>query len=120
ISVWLMQNTSCDSATHDIFAEYNSTRRSQRESWLNDTTVPYDTTLPSMAELGLDTLLAKHFLFQNQKSVKRGPDILTTVTAAPNPTGTGTTLTFGMRETAYVRLEMFDVLGSALTRPLPK
>jgi hypothetical protein len=114
IAKWLIENTSCDSARHNLSGSYDWTRKSQREEWLNDTTIVWDTTLPSMAELGLDTLLAKHFVIKPPEGVKHSPEIITTVVANPNPTQNGVTLTFGMSSSAYVEIEFFDLLDNAV------
>jgi hypothetical protein len=107
---WLIQNTTCD--TPLLQNEFNGTRASQYEDWLNDTTVPLDTTIPSLASLGLglDTLLAKHFLYVN--SVRQPqPGIISNATANPNPANSGTVISFSIRQEAYVKIELFDVLG---------
>src|SRR5581483_1862201 len=66
ITQWLWENDGqCD--TDGLKAGYNQTRAVMREQWSNDTTVPMDTTLPSMHDLGLDTVLAKHFLYLSIK-----------------------------------------------------
>jgi hypothetical protein len=107
IDKWLWQNTECDST--GLKQEYNSTR-------LSHSGETYDTTLPTMAELGLDTLLAKHALYrQENHNVVHGlaAPVILSASANPNPTGNGTVLTFGMSQAAYVRIEVFDVLGNA-------
>jgi hypothetical protein len=107
---WLLDNTDCDTAMNRM--DYDQSRASQIATWKLDTSKPLDTTLPSMHDLGLDTLLAKHALYQNQKSVKLGSDVVTSAIAAPNPTNTGTVLAFGMAQSAYVRVELYDLLGN--------
>jgi len=113
IGRWLIQNTTCD--TPLIQNNFNATRSSQYESWLNDTTVPLDTTLPSLASLGLDTLLARHFLYGVSDNVQF--NILTGATASPNPVSTGTVITFGISQEAYVKINLFNVLGEQVTSP---
>jgi len=113
IGKWLFTNTVCD--TPRLRANYDAVRRGQRSDWLNDTTVPYDTTLPPLSTLdGLDTLLAKHFLYANVNT-NQGTAVFTSVTASPNPLQGGTTLTFGMNQDAYVKIELFDVLGNRVS-----
>lgn len=112
---WLLLNTNCDSSS--VAHLYGTGRNAQLRDWKNaGQSYPLDTTLPPLSNWGLDTLFAKHFQFVNQ-NVKHGPDILTTATASPNPTGSGTVLTFGMAQTAYVRVELFDVLGTVVRGP---
>ncbi len=112
IGKWLMDHNLCDS--DGIFQNYNATRLSQHEDWLNDTTVPYDTTLPSMHDLGLDTLLAKHFLYE-QVWESTPPEIITNAFASPNPVNTGTVISFTMSKEAYVKIQLYDVLGHSLS-----
>ncbi|HEY3874695.1 MAG TPA: T9SS type A sorting domain-containing protein [Candidatus Kapabacteria bacterium] len=38
-------------------------------------------------------------------------DIIINASASPNPTGTGTVLTFGTAKEAYVIVNLYDVLG---------
>ncbi len=111
VLAWLMRNTNCD-AQHLLWGEYKATRNSQRESWLNDTTVPYDTTLPPLSSLGgLDTLLAKHFQFA---WVPSGGDFgkhVASYSVSENPLHEATTLHFAITDAEYVRVEVFDILG---------
>ncbi|MDP4198114.1 MAG: hypothetical protein Q8922_01640 [Bacteroidota bacterium] len=111
VYAWLMHNTSCD-AQHFLWGSYKATRNSQRESWLNDTTVPYDTTLPSMRDLGLDSLLAIHFKYA---WVPSGGDFgkhVSSYSVSENPLHDITTLRFDLSDAEYVRVEIFDVMGN--------
>jgi hypothetical protein len=107
---WLIQNTTCDTPT--LQNEFDGARASQYSSWLNDTTVPLDTTIPSLASLGLglDTLLARHTLYASVSNPPQ-PGIISSATANPNPTGAGTLISFSIAKEAYVKIELFDVLG---------
>jgi hypothetical protein len=107
---WLIQNTTCD--TPMIQNEFEGARASQYEQWLNDTTVPLDTTIPPLdsADAGLDTLLARHFLYASVSETPQ-PSIISNATANPNPTGEGTVISFGISQEAYVKIELFDILG---------
>jgi len=111
IERWLwMNDPQCD--TQDMKRNYNATRSSQREDWLNDTTVLYDTTLPTIAQLGLDTILEKHLLL----SISKPPQgYITNATASPNPLNTGTIISFGISKEAYVKIEVFDLLGNRVS-----
>jgi hypothetical protein len=111
IGKWLWENDpQCD--TQDLKRAYNATRSSQREDWLNDTSVLYDTTLPTMAQLGLDTVLEKHLLL----SLSKPPQgYITNATASPNPLNTGTIIFFGISKEAYVKIEVFDLLGNRVS-----
>ena len=108
---WMILNTTCE--TPALWEEYEGTRLSQREHWLNDTNAyKLDTTLPSMADLGLDTLLARHFQLSVGAS---GPDnfasIMPSFSVTDNPFEKQTTLRFTLNQAAYIRIEVFDQLG---------
>jgi hypothetical protein len=112
VDQWLINNTSCDSAT--IRRDYVEGRRQQYEYWLQhgDTTKALDTILPSMHELGLDTLLARHFLLNTSDRVEH---ILTSAIASPNPTKEGVVITFGLQKSSYVHIQLYDVLGTEVS-----
>ena len=109
IGEWLVQNTTCD--TPWIQNGINGARSSQYSDWLNDTMVPLDTTLPPLDSIqqGLKELLEKHFLYADVPENFHG--ILSNATANPNPTGEGTVISFGISKEAYVKIELFNVLG---------
>jgi hypothetical protein len=110
---WLIQNTACD--TPGIRQVYDGARGQQYSQWQNNPhAYTLDTTLPPLSTWGLDTLFAKHFLYLQTKS---GPSIITSLTAYPNPTPSGVTLQWGMAQDAYVRVELFDLLGNAISLP---
>jgi len=104
---WLIANTTCD--TPYLSQEYMGGRLSQYQTWRDgDTSIPLDTTLPTMKQLGIDTLLARHSLM----SVSELPQgILSNATANPNPTNEGTVISFAISKEAYVKIELFDLLG---------
>ena len=104
---WLIQNTTCD--TPSLQKLYNRTRQTQIETWQNASgEYKLDTTLPTMQQLGLDTLLNRHFLY----SVSQPPQgIISNATANPNPVTSGTVISFGISQEAYVKIEVFDILG---------
>jgi hypothetical protein len=105
---WLIQNTDCDSSY--LRQLYSGTRQQQIHIWENDTNAyKLDTTLPplNVIDPALDTLLARHFLL----AVGTPQGIISNATANPNPTGDGTLISFGISKEAYVKIELFDVLG---------
>ena len=114
VSKWLLENTKCDSSL--LARGWRATRQSMYEQWLNDTTVPFDTTLPSMADLGLDTVLAKHFKYA---LVKGGTDnfasIVSSYSVTKNPTDGETELRFSLGTDAFVKVEVHDVLGRVVS-----
>jgi len=112
---WLIHNTTCD--TPALSQEYDQSRQSQLEQWANDPTAyKLDTTLLPLDSIqpGLQELLEKHFLYADV-SERRGPDIITNATASPNPLNTGTIISFGISKEAYVRIEVFDLLGNRVS-----
>ena len=110
---WLLQNKLCDSTA--LQREINGARASQYESWLNDTSVPLDTTIPPLDSVDsvLYNDLQKHFLYASVGPAGAEP-ILSNITAIPNPAQEGTVITFGISKEAYVKLELYDVLGHPL------
>jgi hypothetical protein len=108
---WLIQNTNCDSA--GLRGLYASTRAGQIHIWQNDPTgYKLDTTLPPLDSIdpGLKELLEKHFLYESVSETPQ-PSIISNATANPNPTGEGTVISFGISQEAYVKIELFDILG---------
>ena len=114
---WLLQNTSC-ADSQAVWTDWKNVRYSQRQLWLQDSIngnhYPYDTTIPTLSQIGygLDTLLAKHAFFAVSNEI--GPQIISNATAVPNPAGTGTVISFGISKEAYVKMELYDVLGHPL------
>ena len=107
VGLWLIQNTACD--TPELPSSWKQSRAEQIRQYYQDTTI--DTVIPPISSLDrLDTLLAKHFFYLSV-SEKHGPDIITSATASPNPTQNGVTITFGTAQDAYVKIEVFDVMG---------
>ncbi|HEY3876507.1 MAG TPA: T9SS type A sorting domain-containing protein, partial [Candidatus Kapabacteria bacterium] len=99
----------CDNSADSLL--YVDGRGSQEETWFNsvDTSkVPLDTTIYSLHDLGLDSVLKYAALLGVSEG---GPSIITNASAYPNPTGTGTVLTFGTAKEAYVIVNLYDVLG---------
>src|ERR1700733_2982350 len=110
---WLILNTPCD--TPYLWQEYEDGRQSQYETWqTTNPGQPLDTTLPSLQQLGIDTLLARHLL----AVVSNQPvNIILNATASPNPVSIGTEITFGISQEAYVKIGLFDILGHEVTSP---
>ena len=111
---WLLQNTNCDTA--GLRRDYNMSRKYQFMVHAADSAdgnyYPLDTTLPSMLDLGLDTLLQRHFLY----SVSKHPQgFIAHVSASPNPLRSGTVISFGISKEAYVKIEVFDILGNRVS-----
>jgi hypothetical protein len=109
---WLIQNTPCSpKSLRDL---YNAGRADQYRMWANDPTrYKLDTTLPTMQQLGLDSLLAQHFQFVSgvKPPVDRFGAIVPEFGVTENPFTKQTVLRFTMSEPAYVQEEVFNLLG---------
>jgi hypothetical protein len=111
---WLIHNSPCSQYGTNDTETYVGSRQSEYESYLswpnlNRDSVPFDTTIYTMQQLGLDSVL-KYF---GMLGVNEGtaPSIITNPTAYPNPTGEGTVISFGIAREAYVAINLYDVLG---------
>ncbi len=108
---WLIKNTSCD--TPGLSGLFYGTRETQIQTWQNDPSqYKLDTTLPPLdsIEPGLQELLEKHLLYATVSGTPP-PNIISNASANPNPTGNGTVISFGISKEAYIKIELFDVLG---------
>jgi len=105
---WLLQHTDCD--TEILRREYQRARDAQYVRWqTTDTTIALDTTLPSMSDLGLDSLLNLHFSGVAHPAIYSG--ILNSLTISKNPFTSTTTLHFALDKMAYLKAEVYDELG---------
>jgi len=110
VQQWLLQNTTCD--TTALRQIYTDTRRTQFQMWANDPSrYKLDTTLPTMEQLGLDTLLAKHFQFAEVRGTDNFASIVPSYGVTKNPTDGQTELRFTLGAEAYVRVQVCDILG---------
>jgi hypothetical protein len=112
-----LQNTTCDDPTHSLFKAYEETRTAQLQEWENnESAYKLDTTLPPLDSIfpGLQELLEKHFLYA---SVNGTPPlgIISNATSNPNPTGDETIISFGVSQEAYIKIQLFDVLGQEVS-----
>jgi hypothetical protein len=108
VTQWLLEHTDCD--THNLRKDYNRARQTQYQDWLNDTTIKLDTTLPSMHDLGLDSILNIHF-----SGVGPQPTIyarvLSSMTVSENPLRKTTLLRFDLDRAVYLKVDILDELG---------
>ncbi len=109
---WLIQHTTCD--TSALWREYEGGRLNQYELWQQSGRGALDTTLAPLGDL--DSLFARHFLYASVSEPPQ-PGILSNATAHPNPTHDGTIISFGISKQAYVRINLFDVLGHPVSSP---
>jgi len=114
---WLALNAGCD--TPGVWQEYDAARKSQYRQWRADSALGYhynlDTTLPSLHDLGLDTLFARHFLYASVE--KRPQTLFNGASASPNPTTESCVINFGLSNEAYVKLELYNTLGEKVEIP---
>jgi hypothetical protein len=115
---FLEQDSRCARNDSIYVHEFSSDRSAQFLEWTdtakNDSIQYFDTTLPSLTMLGLDSLL----IDETTNGVRpNAPEIISFISASPNPVNNGTVITFGMNQEAYVKLDLFDVLGK-LTSPV--
>ncbi len=108
---YLIEETRCSSSRKDNITTYKEGRSWQWQHYLNsgvDTSLVHlDTTLPSLHELGLDSLL-------NLASVgaeSAGPHAIFNVHASGNPFSVSTEVLFELSNSAYVRFGVYDELG---------
>jgi hypothetical protein len=98
-------------------SQYSLGRSEQIMSWMdtakNDSIQYFDTTLPTIDMLGLDSLLDDEATNGVQPNA---PSIISFISASPNPVdNNGTIITFGMNQEAYVKFQLYDVLGKMVT-----
>src|ERR1035437_7278218 len=108
---WLIHNTTCD--TPALAQQYDWSRQNQFEQWANNPgAYKLDTTLPTMQQLGLDSLLKKHFQYVSgvKPPVDRFDAIVPEFGVSENPFTKQTVLRFTMSEPAYLREEVFNLL----------
>ena len=109
---FLLNDGKCTAFRHAFAASYQTSRDLQISTWMdtakNDSIQYFDSTLPTLDMLGLDSLLADE---ASQDVRPNAPEVITNLAASPNPVESGTVLTFGVSQEAYVKIELFDVLG---------
>ena len=105
---WLLDHTTCDTGT--LRREYVQARKGQYETWLNDTTIKLDTTLPSMHDLGLDSILNLHFSgVGSQPTIYAG--VLSSMSVSENPLRKATLLRVDLDRAVYLKVDVLDELG---------
>ena len=106
---WLIQNSDCD--TSFLKTSYSRARNAEYQQWrLGDTTKPLDTTLLTIKQLGLDSLLGLH-LTKGIWQPQIYSDMLASLSVSENPLKRTTILRFESIRPAYVRVEAYDELG---------
>ena len=104
----LLDHTPCD--TQMLRRDYTQARKGQYETWLNGTTIKLDTTLPSMHDLGLDSILNLHFSgVGSQPTLYAG--VLSSMAVSENPLRKTTLLRFDLDRAVYLKVDVLDELG---------
>jgi hypothetical protein len=108
---WLIQNPLCNNP--DDQEEYVNTRGSQAQTWLDNypNLNGLDTTLPSMHDLGLDSVLKYGLRLGVHSAPNVAAAVLLNAVVQPNPATDHTTLSLTIGREAYVRVEVIDLLG---------
>jgi hypothetical protein len=115
IAKFLIDNPRCASYRNEFSLDYSQGRSNQIATWedtaKNNDIKYFDSTLPSLHDLGLDTLL-------NWASVHpydvTGPQIITDYHILANPFKVGTSLSLAINREAYLHIEVLDLLGRKL------
>ncbi len=107
---WLLQHTNCD--TGMLKHLYRNTRDGEYQAWLNDTTIKLDTTLPSMHDLGLDSMLNLHLGVSLAQSPFAAS--LSTVHLSADPFTARTNLLFEFDKMVYLKAKVYEELGRML------
>ncbi|HET6402060.1 MAG TPA: T9SS type A sorting domain-containing protein, partial [Candidatus Kapabacteria bacterium] len=110
---WLLQNPLC--ATSGDSEAYDGSRGGQWNAWVasvDTNKVKLDTTLPSLHDLGLDSVLKYGALLGVHEPEMES--IISNASASPNPAGTGTEIYFTTNREAYVKIDLFNLLGVKL------
>ncbi len=109
IAQWMLLHTSCDTGT--LRMRYRDTRNTQHAEWLNDTSYYLDTTLPSMHDLGLDSLLN---LYLGVGARSPLASVLASFHISSDPFTARTNLLFDLDKMVFVKAEVYDELGRML------
>ena len=112
---FIIDNPRCASSRSYFGDDYAHIRQQQIHLWQdtakNNDLKNFDSTLPSMHDLGLDTLLS---MASVQRYDAQGPTILEDVRLLENPTVGQTSLRIRIGREAYLHIEVLDLLGRKL------
>jgi hypothetical protein len=111
---FLMGESKCSKYYSDYSTGFTHTRQQQYSIWADTVKDPnhavFDTTLPSMHDLGLDSVLKDAAMFGIHSPGLKG--IMSNVTITPNPVLEGSVITFGLSRETFVHIDLFDLLGN--------
>lgn len=105
---FLLENHNC--ASPGLQETYDQTIKSRHESWISkgDTTIPEDTTIPSLDQIGLGALLNHSGA---SPSTTPSQIYLASFTSSPNPFKEEMHLRFHLNRMAYTTIGIYDLLG---------
>ncbi len=114
IDQFLMNNPRCVFNYRNDSIDYAGTLRAQWNLWV-DTATPgdvFDSTIPTLQELGLDTLLsfASAAVYETL-----GPQIILDARLEGNPSNDGGLLWLSIGREAYLHINVYDLLGRQLS-----
>jgi len=118
LAIWqyLIENPRCAGNIRYDSLEYSDLRQRQYHIWVdtsNDGEV-FDTTIPTLHQLGLDTLL-KINAKADVHYEALGPQIIGSASIMPNPTLGQATVSLSIEREAFIHIEVFDLLGEKLS-----
>ena len=112
---FLIDNSRC-SGNPRYGKAYSSVRGDQISVWADTAKDPnhstFDSTLPSLHELGLDSLLQDAAVGTHYEAM--GPQIIGSARVTANPFAEQTSVSLTVNREAYIRIEIFDLLGRKL------
>jgi len=114
VAKFLIDNNKCGPEDiEDLKARYDYTRKEQYKLWLDTTKnkelTPFDSTLPTLEELGLEVLRGPQSTVRY--SAGKASTVFGDLTASNNPFSRETVVNLDLNQVAYVRFEIFDELG---------
>jgi hypothetical protein len=114
---FLLSDSRCTQYDSEYSIGYAQARQSEINHWQDTDKDPthdvFDSTLPSIHDLGLDTLLADAAVGVHYEAL--GPQIIGNALLIPNPTMGQVSLYLTIEREAYIHVEVFDLLGRQLS-----
>ncbi len=113
---WLINNPRCAAYQSTYVAAYNQEREDDYSLWLDTTHWPdtvYDSTLLTMQQMGLDTVL----IISATEGVSPqaiGSQILLSASITENPFENSTSIALSVGREAYITIAVYNVLGQQI------
>ncbi|MFI5202008.1 MAG: hypothetical protein ACHQNE_06450 [Candidatus Kapaibacterium sp.] len=113
IAQFLIQNPRCSAYAAQFSRDYDLILQNQRTTWADTDKNPnvdvFDTTIPSLHDLGLDSLLDDATSVVTETAM--GPQIILNARITENPVQKSTSVWLSMSREAFVHIDVFDLLG---------